>query len=143
MFTTQIVEAVPLTNWPSGRISYRFSRYSALALMIGTLLLAGCATIGRPNTQANSSTSAVISDAQAGDAAPKVNEESSSSTTGCEVLGAIIGGAIGIVAVAVPTCSNWVTGGLCPEAVLLFGGGMAVIGAGVGKFVCRQQSNTY
>ena len=143
MFNTQIVETAPLTNWLSGGISYRFSRYSSLALMIGTLLLAGCATTGRPNTQANSSTNAVISDAQAGDAAPKVDEESSSSTTGCEVVGAIMGGAIGIVAVAVPICSNWVTAGACPEAVLLFGGGMAVIGAGVGKFVCRRQSNTY
>jgi hypothetical protein len=138
LFTTQSVEAVSLTNWLSGGISHVFSRYSAQVLTISILMLAGCATTGRPDTQADSSTSTVISDVQRGETTPKATEESSPSAHGCAVVGAIIGGAIGIVAVAVPICSNWVTAGACPEAVLLFGGGMAVIGAAVGANICRE-----
>ena len=153
MFTTQIVEAVPLTgllfghplqddharrHMPIGsRLTDRFSHYSALSLMIGALTLTGCSTTGGPNMHAETSPGVVVSEAQAGEATPKATEESRPNPEICAVVGAIIGGAIGI-AVAAPTC-NPITGSVCPMAILLVGGSMAVLGGAVGANICREQ----
>ena len=137
MFNTQIVETAPLTNWLSGGISHVFSRYSAQVLTISILMLAGCATTGRPDTQADSSTSTVISDVQRGETTPKATEESGTSTGACAVVGAIIGGAVGVVVFG-PICANEFTVGACPTAILAIGL-TAVAGGAIGVRVCNKQ----
>ena len=138
MVTAQIVETVTLPNLLSDGMSHQFLRCFTLALMIGTLMLAGCATSGGPDKSAESSPGVVVSEAQAGEAAPKATEKYGASTTPCAVVGAIIGGAIGIAAAA-PTC-NPITGSVCPMAILLVGGSMAVVGGAVGTYICRERT---
>jgi uncharacterized membrane protein YsdA (DUF1294 family) len=87
---------------------------------------------------AETSPGVVVSEAQAGEAAPKATEESRPNPEKCAVVGAIIGGAIGI-AVAAPVCTNFATMEWCPEAILLIGGGMALVGGAVGASICREQ----
>jgi hypothetical protein len=155
MFTTLSIKAIPLAGLASNlgyllqpdharrhmqissRIAYQFSHYSALVLIIGTLMLDGCSTTGGPNTLSGSSPGVIVSEAQAGEATPKAAEESRPNPEICAVVGAIIGGAIGI-AVAAPTC-NPITGSICPMAILLVGGSMAALGGTMGAHICSEQ----
>lgn len=137
MKTLQVIKRVPLDDFSSGAVVNRFTRYSVMATMAAMLLLSGCATTGGPNMQVESSPGVVVSEAQASDATPKAAEEYVAGSARCGVVGAVIGGAIGIAA-AVPVCTNFSTSVLCPETVVLFGGGMAIIGNAVGERMCRE-----
>ncbi len=116
----------------------QFTRSAAFTVLMGAFLLSGCATTGGINEQSDKSLGAVTN-SQNSDSTITA-EEHESNPIRCGVIGAIIGGAIGIAA-AVPTCTNFVTSGLCPEAVLLMAGTMAIVGNAVGTLICREQVN--
>ena len=52
MLNARIVETVTLPNFLSGEMIHQFSRCFTRALMLGTLMLAGCATSRGPDKPA-------------------------------------------------------------------------------------------